>query len=52
MKRQLQGEHDSNGCEIKKHERTNQIRISEWKNETKQEHNIKSKKRNDKGKKR
>ena len=42
-KRQLQGEYDANKCEIKEHGKENQIRIVECKNETKQEHNTKSK---------
>ena len=41
--KQLQGEYDGNRCEIKEHEKENQIRIVEWKNETKQEDNTKSK---------
>jgi len=40
-KRQLQGEYDDNWCRIKEHEKEIQIRIVEWKNETKQEHNTK-----------
>jgi len=42
-KRQLQGEYDANWCRIKEHEKENQIRIVEWKNEAKQEHNIRVK---------
>jgi len=42
-KRQLQGEYDANRCIIKEHEKESQIRIVEWKNETKQENNTASK---------
>jgi len=42
-KRKLQGEYDAKRCGIKEHGKESQIRISEWKNETKQEHNTKSK---------
>jgi len=42
-KRQLQGEYDANRCEIKEHGKESQIRIAEWKNETKQEHNTRVK---------
>jgi len=42
-KRQLQGEYDANRCRIEEHVKERQIRISEWKNETKQEHNTRVK---------
>jgi len=42
-KRQLQGEYDANRCGIKEHGKQNQIRIVEWKNERKQEHNTRVK---------
>jgi len=51
-KRQLQGEYDANRCGIREHEKESQIRIFEWKNETKQEHNTKSKSEMTKWKKR
>ena len=42
-KRQVQGEYDANRCGIKEHEKESQIRIAEWKNETKQVHNTRVK---------
>jgi len=42
-KRQLKGEYDADSCGIKEHRKESKIRITKWKNETKQEHNTRVK---------